>query len=226
MTERLEELAHRKEAALHAGSAARRRAPALQGQDDRPGTDRLPPRRRHLSGARHAGPHPGPRPRRRQAPVHRRRHHRLRDRRGPPGLHLQPGLHRQRRIARGGLRREGAQDHGPGHLARRTHHRDQRRWRGAGPGRRGRPALLRRDLQAKCRRVRRRAPDQRDPRLLRRRGGLQPGDDRLHLHGARDVADVHHRARRRQDRHGRGGDPRTTRRRGDPRHQVRAWPPS
>jgi hypothetical protein len=30
--------------------------------------------------------------------------------------------------------------------------------------------------------------------------GLQPRDDRLHLHGARDVAHVHHRSRRGQDR--------------------------
>ena len=61
-------------------------------------------------------------------------------------------------------------------------------------------ALLRRHLQAQRRRVRRRPPDQRHHGLLRRRGRVQPGHDRLHLHGARDVADVHHRPRRGQDR--------------------------
>ena len=76
-------------------------------------------------------------------------------------------------------------------------------------------------LQAQRRRVRRGPPDQRHHGLLRRRGRVQPGHDRLHLHGARHVADVHHRARRGQDRHRRGGDPRTARRRPHPRHQVR-----
>ena len=45
-------------------------------------------------------------------------------------------------------------------------------------------ALLRRDLQAQRRRLRRHPPDQRDHGPLRRRRRLQPGHDRLHLHGA------------------------------------------
>ena len=46
------------------------------------------------------------------------------------------------------------------------------------------------------------------------------GDDRLHLHGARVVAHVHHRARRREDGDRRGGHARGARRRDEPRLEV------
>ncbi len=68
--------------------------------------------------------------------------------------------------------------------------------------------------------VGRHPPDQRDPRTLRRRGGLLAGHDRLHLHGPRHLAHVHHRSRRGQDRHRRGRDSRRARRSDEPRHQV------
>ena len=47
-----------------------------------------------------------------------------------------------------------------------------------------------------------------------------PGHDRLHLHGQGDLAHVHHRPRRDQDGHRRGGRVRGARRRDDPQHQV------
>ena len=50
--------------------------------------------------------------------------------------------------------------------------RSQRRGRGPDPGRRRRPPLLRRHLPAQRRRVGGDPPDQRDPGLVRRRGGL------------------------------------------------------
>ena len=49
-----------------------------------------------------------------------------------------------------------------------------------------------------------------------------PGDDGLHLHGQGDVAHVHHRPRRDQDRDGRGADLRGAGRRDDPQHASRA----
>ncbi len=54
-------------------------------------------------------------------------------------------------------------------------------------------ASLRRHLLPQRAGVGRRAPDQRDPRTVRRRCRLLPGHDGLHLHGAGDVAHVHHR---------------------------------
>ncbi|TPW15076.1 MAG: pccB [Acidimicrobiaceae bacterium] len=48
---------------------------------------------------------------------------------------------------------------------------------------------------------RRGAADLGHPRALRRRRCVQPGDDRLHLHGAREQPHVHHRTRRGEDRH-------------------------
>ena len=63
-------------------------------------------------------------------------------------------------------------------------------------------------------------PDQRDPRPVRRRRRLQPGHDRLHLHGPGDQPHVHHRPRRGEDGDRRGRDPRGARRGHEPRHQV------
>ena len=47
--------------------------------------------------------------------------------------------------------------------------------------------------------------DQPDHGPVRRRRRLLAGDDRLHLHGQGDLAHVHHRPRRDQDGHRRGG---------------------
>ena len=63
-------------------------------------------------------------------------------------------------------------------------------------------------------------PDQRHPRPVRRRGGVQPGHDRLHLHGPGDQPHVHHRPRRGQDGDRRGRHPRGAGRGHEPRHQV------
>ena len=94
------------------------------------------------------------------------------------------------------------------------------------PGGRRLAARLRRDLPPQRHVVGRHPPDQRDPRTVRRRRRLLPGDDRLHLHGAGHAPHVHHRPRRREDRDGRGRHPRAARRRHEPRHQVRASRPS
>jgi propionyl-CoA carboxylase beta chain len=51
---------------------------------------------------------------------------------------------------------------------------------------------------------------------VRRRRGVQPGDDRLHLHGQGQLVHVRHRPRGREDRDARGGDRRGSRRRGHP----------
>ena len=50
----------------------------------------------------------------------------------------------------------------------------------------------------------------RDPRPLRRRRRVQPGDHRLHLHGARRELHVRHRAQRGEDGDARGGDASTS----------------
>ena len=55
---------------------------------------------------------------------------------------------------------------------------------------------------------------------VRRRRGVQPGHDRLHLHGAGELAHVHHRARRGEDGDRRGGDARGAGWRDEPRLEV------
>ena len=203
------------------GQPEGRRAPPRQGQADRPRAHRVPARRGVLPGARHAGPAPGPRHGPGGQPaLHRRRGHRLRHHRRPAGLHLQPGLHRLRRGAGRGLRREDPQGDGPGRLHRGPDDRPQRRRRGPDPGGRRLAALLRRDLPPQRDVLGRHPPDQRDPRPLRRRRRLLAGHDRLHLHGAGHVAHVHHRSRRGEDGHGRGRHARGAGRRHEPRHQV------
>ena len=64
--------------------------------------------------------------------------------------------------------------------------------------------------------------DQRDHGPVRRRRRLLPRHHRLRVHGEGDLAHVHHRTRRDQDRHGRGRHVRRARRRDDARHAVRA----
>ena len=55
---------------------------------------------------------------------------------------------------------------------------------------------------------------------VRRRRRLLARDHRLRVHGRGLVVHVHHRARRREDGHRRGGDVRGARRRGDARGEV------
>ena len=68
---------------------------------------------------------------------------------------------------------------------------------------------------------RRRPADLGDPRPVRRRRRVPPGDDRLHLHGPRVEPHVHHRPRRGEDGDRRGRHARGTRRRDEPRLEVR-----
>ena len=60
---------------------------------------------------------------------------------------------------------------------------------------RGLARRLRRHLPAQYARIGRRAADLGDPRSLRRRRGVLARDHRLHVHGARHVVHVRHRAR-------------------------------
>ncbi len=93
--------------------------------------------------------------------LHRRRGHRLRDHRRPAGLRLLPGLHRSRGVARRGARREDPPHPGPRAADGRPAHRDlRRRWR-PHPGRRRRPARLRRHLPPQRRAHRASSPSSR-----------------------------------------------------------------
>ena len=83
-----------------------------------------------------------------QAPVRRRRGHRHRHDRRPPGRRVQPGRHGLRRLARRGVRREDRQGDGLRPQDRLPDDRHQRRRRRADPGGRRRARPLRRDLHA------------------------------------------------------------------------------
>ena len=154
-------------------------------------------------------------------PVRRRRRHRLRDGLRPARLRLLPGLHRLRRLAERGLRREDLQGHGPGRQVRLPGDRDQRLRRRADPGGSRLARRLRRDLLAQRAGVGRDPADLARDGTLRRRRRLLARDDRLHLHGRGLVVHVHHRPRRREDGDRGGGDVRGARRRCDPRVEVR-----
>ena len=104
--------------------------------------------------------------------------------------------------------------------------RAQRRRRRPHPGGRRLAGQLRRDLLPQRAVERRRPADLGDPRPVRRRRRVQPGDDRLHLHGPRVEPHVHHRPRRGEDRHRRGGHARGARRGDEPRLQERRVPRS
>ena len=67
---------------------------------------------------------------------------------------------------------------------------------------------------------RRRPADLRHPRPLRRRRGVQPGDHRLHLHGARRELHVRHRPQRGEDGDPRGSELRRAGRRRRPRRHL------
>ena len=92
-------------------------------------------------------------------PVRRRGRHRLRHDLRPQGLRLLAGLHRLRRLALRGLRREDLQGHGPGREVRLPRDRDQRLGRRAHPGGRRLARRLRRDLLAERPVLGRRAAD-------------------------------------------------------------------
>ena len=76
----------------------------------------------------------------------------------------------------------------------------------AHPGGGGEPRGLRGGLPAQHHGLGSRPADQPRHGTLRRRRGLQPGDDRLHLHGARQLLHVRDRAGSREDGDERGGD--------------------
>ncbi len=71
---------------------------------------------------------------------------------------------------------------------------------------------LRRNLLSQHDRFWRDPADLARPRTLRGWRGVLPGNHRLHHHGRQDLAHVHHRSRRHQDRHRRGRRVRRTRR--------------
>ena len=88
-----------------------------------------------------------------QAPLRRRRDHRPRPRQRPPRVRLLAGLHRLRRLARRGVRREDLQGDGHGAAVRVAAGRHQRLRRRAHPGGRRLAGRLRRHLRAQRRRV-------------------------------------------------------------------------
>ena len=223
--EKLAYLRELREEAVHSGSEEAVEKQHAKGKLHRPRADREAARPRLLRGARHLRPPPHPRVRHGQeAPLRRRGGDRLRDDRRPHRLRLLPGLHGLRRLAGRGDGREDGQGHGPGRQGRRPGHRDQRlRWR-ADPGGRRLAGRLRRRLRPQRPVLRRDPADQPDHGPVRRRRGLLPRHDRLHLHGQGDLAHVHHRPRGDQDGHRRGGRVRGARRRDDPQHEVRRRP--
>ena len=164
-----------------------------------------------------------------QPPVRRCGGHRPRHDRRAPGVRVQPGLHRVRRLAGRGDGREDVQDHGSGGQDRLPGDRDQRLRRRADPGGRRLARRLRRRVPAQRPLQRRDPADQPDHGAVRRRRRLLAGDHRLHLHGQGDLAHVHHRPRGDQDGHRRGGRVRGARRRDDattPSPASRTSPPT
>ena len=118
------------------------------------------------------------------------------------------------------------QGHGPRREDGLPVHRHQRLGRRAHPGGRGQPGRLRGHLLPQRPRQRRHPADLGGHGPLRRRRRLQPGDHRLHLHGARDQPHVHHRPRGHQDGDRRGRDDGGAGRRPEPRHPLGRLPTS
>ena len=175
-----------------------------------------------LRGVRHVhrAPQQGFRRRQEHHP-RRRRGHRLGHDQRPHGLCLRQGLHRLRRLAVRNPRAEDLQDPGHGDAERRAGDRPARCRRRAHPGRRVLARGLWRGVQAQRAGLRRGAADQRDHGAVRRRRRLFAGDDRLHLHGARHLLHVHHRARGREDGDAGRRDARTARRREGAHDEIR-----
>ena len=134
-SEKLEWLSELREEARHAGSehsVARQRD---AGQAARARTRRTALRSGLIRGARPVRPSSRVELRdARTAPVRRRSGDRLRDDLRPPGVRVQPGLHRLRRFAVGGVRREDLQGHGPRCKVRVPCDRHQRLRRRPDPG--------------------------------------------------------------------------------------------
>ena len=102
--------------------------------------------------------------------------------------------------------------------------RPQRFRRRAHPGRRGVSGRLCRGVPAQCAGQWRDSADQSDHGALRRRRGLQPGHDRLHLHGEGQLVHVRHRSRGGENGHPRRGQRRGIGRRRHPTPGAAAWP--
>ena len=222
---------HRRQArvaagALRAGGARRQRAggraPAGAGQAARTRAGREAARPGLVRRARPLRPPPQPRLRLDGEPAVRRRgRHRVRRDLRPQGLRLLAGLHRLRRLALRGLRREDLQGDGHGREVRLPGDRDQRLRRRADPGRRRLARRLRRDLLAQRAGLGRRPADLARAGAVRRRRRLLARDHRLRAHGRGELVHVHHRPRRREDGDRRGGFVRGARGRRDARVQVR-----
>jgi hypothetical protein len=151
----------------------------------------------------------------------RRRGDRLRHDQRSVDVRLLAGFHRFRRRALGNACREDLQADGSRDQGRRAGDRHQRLGRCAHPGRCRLARRLRRRVPAQRARFGRHPADLADHGAVRRWRGLQPGDDRLHLHGQGLVVHVRHRAGSGEDRDARRGDRRGTGRRGVPHQQVR-----
>ena len=197
------------------------RAPARPRQAPRTRADRPPARPGIVRRARPVRAPPRDRVRdARQPAVGRRGRDRLRHGLRPAGLRLQPGLHRLRRLALRGLRREGLQGDGPGRQGRVPRGGDQRLRRRADPGGRRLTRRLRGDLLAERPGVRRRAADLADHGPVRRRRGLLACDHRLRPDDRGVLVHVHHRPRRREDGDRRGRQLRGPRRGSGARDEV------
>ena len=183
------------------GEAARPR------QEDRPGADRAAAGSGLVHRAGRVRPAPLDLLRDGEAAaLRRRRGHRLRHHRRPPGLRVQPGRDGVRRQPRPGLRGEDRQDHRLRAEDRLPADRAQRGRRRPDPGGRGLPRPVRGDLPPQHPRLRGHPADLVDHGRGRRRARLLPRADRLRRDGRPDLADVHHRSGRDQDRHRRGRD--------------------
>ena len=172
----------------HAGDEQAVERQRERGQAPRPRAAREAARPGQLRRARPLRPPPQPALRDDGAPtLGRRRRHRLRDDLRPQGLRLLAGLHRLRRHAVGGVRREDLQGHGPRAQVRLPADRHQRLGRRAHPGGRRLAGRLRGDLLAQRAGLRRDPADQPDHGAVRRRRRLLAGDDRLRAHGQGDA---------------------------------------
>ena len=224
--EKLQWLAELRDEARHAGLAEVGREAARRGQAARARARREALRSRVVRRARPLRPPPRAELRdARAAPLRRRRRHRLRHDLRPARLRLQPGLHRVRRLAERGVRREDLQGDGHGGQVRLPADRDQRLGRRAHPGGRRLARRLRGDLLAERPELGRDPADLARDGALRRRRRLLARDHRLRADGRGDVVHVHHRARRREDGHRRRGDVRGARRRRHARVEVRRRAP-
>ncbi len=123
----------------------------------------------------------------------------LRSHRRAAGVRLQPGLHRLRRVALGGARREDLQGDGPGDREWRADHRTLRLRGRAHPGRRRQSWRLRGHLPAQHPGFGCHPADLAGHGTVRRRRRLLAGDHGPGGHGRRHQLHVRHRAERGED---------------------------